>query len=96
MSVALTKDDMKTVQEALWDVRYKWDKIGLQLGLRHADIENIRASRGDNDDHFTAMLSRWLSRRDPVPTWMALIEALKSRPVDEEALAEDVAAKYIQ
>ena len=90
---ALIQDDMKTLQVALWDVRYKWDKLGRQLNLRHSDIESIRTNHGD---HFTAMLSQWLTRRNPVPTWKVLIEALKSRPVDEEALAENLATKYIQ
>ena len=48
------------------------------------------SNRGDIGDCFRAMLSQWLKRTLPRPTWNALAEALRSRSVGLSHLAEEI------
>ncbi len=92
----LSEVDLHEVHEALWKVRYNWFKIGIGLDLSYSDLENIQSESGlyrDNDARLTKMIEIWLKRRDPRPTWQALIDVLESDMLGEEWLAEDIKAK---
>ncbi len=90
-------DDFRTVRKALWDVRYKWWTIGVELGLRLADLENIRAKHGKELAACLAdMVALWLTPAEPVATWAVLVSALQDRTVGEEGVAEDIAMEYLR
>ena len=77
-------------------VRSKWDDLGLQLGILITDIDAVRREcRGNVEECFKKLLSMWLKRADPKPTWKALINALKSKIVGFESLAEKLECKQV-
>ena len=68
--------------------------IGLQLGLASTVLEGIEHQYARTEDMLRAMLKEWLKQVDPVPTWVALIRALKSKTVKEPSLAEKLVGEH--
>ncbi len=79
--------DFTEVKCAVFEARAKWSDIGLKLGIRKSDLDNIQGS--DNSSRLGEMLTIWLKRRHSMnPTWESLVEALKSDMVDQMDVAE--------
>ena len=83
----LTDADLRDVREKTWDARNKWFDIGIELGLRHADLTAIRRQHGDDPNAcFTEMLALWLNTKRA--SWADLIAALKHPVVGFGSLAD--------
>ena len=90
---SLSINDLNDVLKAIWDARAKWESIGLSLGILYADLEVIKQEAGPSiDARFRAMVEFWLTRKEPRPTWAALVDALKSPVVGLIALAHRIQA----
>ena len=68
----------------------KWEPIGLHLGLPASALDGIAASNLENC--LLGMLKLWLKRRNPPPSWRAMIEAVAF--VGEEQVASELRRKY--
>ena len=89
-------NDLKAIRTAIWDARSDWQDIGIELGLKVTDLEAIdETNRGNVDKCFSKMLTLWLKRANPPPTWSAMVEALKEPAVGFEDLAEEVESKFL-
>ena len=72
----------------------KWLDLGLQLGLKHDDLEAIKLEYlGNTDDCRRVMFSKWL-RATPEASRKQLIDALNSKAVDEVSKAREY-QKYV-
>ena len=61
------------------------------------DLDVIEENNPKNIDKcFSKMLTLWLRGVDPLPTWSALVAALKKPAVGLEALAEQVEDKFLR
>ena len=86
----LTSGDLKKVLDSLWEARTKWFHIGIQLDMKTSDLKVIKNDYDEAGLCFTEMLTDWLKRMNPPPTWEALVDALKSRTVGYEQLADTI------
>ena len=87
----LTSGDLKNVLDSLWKARTKWFHIGIQLDMEISHLNVIRNKYRDEADFcFTEMLTDWLKRMNPPPTWEALVDALQSQMVGYEQLAATI------
>ena len=89
----LTIYDLSKVQNthAVWEARAQWYNIGLGLALSAGSLDAIKLNnQGQCDPCLREMLSEWLKRRHPRPTWDALAEALRSPSVGYSHLAEEL------
>ncbi len=92
----LSVEDYKVVRKALWDVRGKWHDIGTELDLPIMELGNIRDQhKNDFKVCLGEMVTQWLKRLNPRPTWEALVEALEEPTVGEEATALSLSKKYL-
>ena len=81
-TAALGAQHLHSVQDRLWVVRMKWFVIGLALEIDPATLEVIKMDNPNNTNGaFQSMLLMWLRKRQPVPCWKALVEALRSPSV---------------
>ena len=94
-SSQLTVGDLKAVQDLVWPARSKWFYIGVQLGIDLGTLEAIKKDHHSSEECFTAMLTTWLRMNDPVPSWRALVNALKSKPVGIHMKIESEGIRYI-
>lgn len=86
----LSVKDLSTVEQSIKDVSTKWHELGLELDLERATLNKIKT---DNNNKtiatcFAAMLTVWLKRPTPRPTWSALIKALLSPRVNFPKVAQ--------
>ena len=86
----LTSGDLKKVLDSLWEARTEWFYIGIQLDMRTSDLKVIKKDHDEAGLCFTEMLTDWLKRMHPPPTWEALVDALKSQTVGYEQLADTI------
>ena len=84
-------DDLKDVKSALWDARAKWRNIGSCIGVDEGTLDTMK---GKDDDCLNDVLSHWLrgaynpkEKNSKPRTWRTLIEALRDKTVNEEAMA---------
>ena len=85
-------DDLKDVISALWDARAKWRDIGSCIGVDQGTLDTMK---GKDGDCLNGILSHWLrgvydpKKKNSKPrTWGTLIEALRDKIVNEEAMAD--------
>ena len=76
------------------NVQTKWEFLAIRL-IHQSDIDSIDAADQDIEHKCLRVFRRWLQNsRDPPPTWIKLINALKNRSVGEQALAQDLEEHY--
>ena len=86
----LSSNDLRKVQNSIWESRVRWYNLGLGLDISPDTLEAIDlANARKPDDCFRAMLTQWL-REHRRPTWSALAEALKSPSVGYSHLAQEI------
>ena len=92
----LRPSDLSEVRDALFDVRSKWENIGIEL-LNKNDTDAIKRQHSSLDpvDCLTEMLSLYLKRANPEPSWDKIIAALKIRAVGESQLAQELEQRYM-
>ena len=83
--------DLNDVKRALWDARAKWRNIGSCIGVDEGTLDTMK---GKDDDCLNDVLSHWLrgvynpkEKNSKPRTWHTLIEALRDKVVNEEAMA---------
>ena len=92
----LSIGDLVYVRDEIYNARTKWYDIGLHLRIPVDDLDAIRRDPTLMvGDPLCEVLKHWLKTAvEPKPTWSALIEALRSRTVREDALASELEKKY--
>ena len=89
----LSEKDFRNIKHALYDIRYKWRAIGLELGLTVGELKNLRRSDEDNLDD---VVEKWLKRCQLNPTWKTLVMALRQKTVDEGSVADAIEHLYLE
>ena len=80
-----------TLMNELYDVRAKWKQIGLGLFFPESDLDAIS---GTPQECLQKLLSKWLKRLEPLPTWDRLVAVLRSRVIGEEKKAQELEEKF--
>ena len=86
--------DLPFLQRELHQVSHKWYFLGVQLEISVGTLKRIELENRQITKCLLEMLTVWLQRTNPSPTWNALIEALESSPVDERPLAQQLRDKF--
>ena len=93
--LCLGKLTIKNARSMLYLARAKWKTIGIELDVDIGTLKVIeKRCNSDPDECLPEMLDHWLKQVDPPPSWEALAGALKSAPVGEDHLAEQIRQKY--
>ena len=87
-------DDLGTLVDELHDARTRWYYVGLKLKVPVDVLDAIESESDDQAERFLRVLKAALKRVEPLLTWRAVVEALRSRTVGMELLAETIEAKY--
>ena len=90
----LSPDGLITVLEELHEACTKWYYIGLTLKVPASTLDGIEAQSNDQKKCLLRVIQHWLKTVDPKPTWQALVDALRSRLVEEHPLASSIEEKY--
>ncbi|XP_064390037.1 uncharacterized protein LOC135337940 isoform X3 [Halichondria panicea] len=85
-------DDLKQIRSATFALKVHWFDLGVELDVTLAKLQEIKNDHHDTRGRFTALLIHWLERKTPLPTWSALLTAVRSPPVDHNDLADDIEA----
>ena len=86
--MSLSKEDLTKVRKFLLPVRLKWYDIGLELSIKDEELDEIEAKYyRDFKTCLREMLKIRLRCIDNPLTWKEVAKALKSKAIDEQALA---------
>ena len=84
----LTKEDLVKVRDFLYYVKLKWYDLGLELGVKEEDLDEIKSQCGGKSaDCLRDMIKKWLRFFPDKPTWEKLATALEAKAVNEKELA---------
>ena len=89
----LDEDDLGALYEALYPARNSYKSIGLLIGVKIGEIENIESNKADSGDRLLAVLSVRLNKAEPL-TWNEIDSALRSECVNKSRLADKLRQKY--
>ena len=85
--------DLKDVKSALWGARAKWRNLGSCIGVDEVTLDTLKGK--DPGESLNDVLSHWLrgvynpkEKNSKPRTWRTLIEALRDKVVNEEAMAD--------
>ena len=90
----LGEDDLGALYEALYPARNSYKSIGLLIGVKIGEIENIESNKADSGDRLLAVLSVRVKKAEPL-TWNDIYNALRSKCIDESKLAKEIWAKHL-
>ena len=90
----LGEDDLGALYEALYPARNSYKSIGLLIGVKIGEIENIESNKTDSGDRLLAVLSVRVKKAEAL-TWNGIYNALRSKCIDESKLAKEIWAKHL-
>ena len=83
------------VKSTLWDARAKWRNIGSCIGVDEGTLDTMKGK--DPGKSLSDVMSHWLrgvynpkEKNSKPRTWHTLIETLRDKTVNEEAIADKV------
>ena len=92
--VTLSKGSLWVVLNELLEIKEKWREFGLGLNLRSNQLEAIGSTSSHPLECLYKVVSEWLNRSDPLPTWDALVAVLRTQLVGEKELADTLHEKF--
>ncbi len=95
-SSVLTGDDILTICEKLRSASKDWFNLGLALGLKLFELENIQDRSTYNVCRLTMIVAKRLEITDPPMTWPYICECLRKPTVERNDVAEEIEDKYVR
>ena len=94
----LTVDNAHDVLEIMFGAREKWRRIGGVFHLSQSTLDNIESENKKNDDKLSNVIIQWLRKYGGTEkcTWAHVANALRSKTVAREDLAQEVFEQYPQ
>ena len=73
----------------------KWRVVGLQLGLKHGELDGIAANCSNDTSHcYSNVFEHWKNSKTHPYTWLTIVNVLQAPSVNEERLADEIKSKY--
>ena len=73
----------------------KWRVVGLQLGLKHGELDGIAANCSNDTSHcYSKVFEHWKNSKTCPYTWLTIVDVLQALSVNEERLADEIKSKY--
>ena len=90
----LDEDDLKLLYNTLYRIRKKYALLGMQIGLKKSEIDDIGAQKLDPSMSLLEVLSVRVKKAEAL-TWNDIYNALISQCIDESKLAKEIWAKHL-
>lgn len=88
------KPELRTLLKELLEVAYKWENIGVLLGIEPNILQSVKSAvRDEPTNCLREMLIIWVKQICPPPSWSAIVDVLED--LKEEKLAFDLRSKYL-
>ena len=84
----LTSKNFREARALLYPIREKWYYLGRELGVPAAELDIVKEEHSDPKKCLNEVIRLWLKSIDPLPTWKALADVLRSEAISEVAMAE--------
>ena len=92
--VAPVKPKLKELMRELKTKAANWEDIGVELEVDDGDRRQIKSDNpGDSKSCLRELLTKWLQRVDPQPSWKDIVETV-SEGLGDEDLASRIKSKY--
>ena len=90
----LTPDDTVDLLEELLPAQNKSYELGLKFKLPQSEVESIHSTYFKPRNRLLHTLIEFTNQAEPRPTWMVIVEALRSPAVNLPALARRVESAH--
>ena len=86
-SKPLAEEDITTLLDLLIEVTHKWELIATYLKLSSGAVAIIKTKVTEPENKLLEVVKRWLTRTNPAPTVMTLVDVLRKPIIGEEKVA---------
>ena len=93
----LRKKDQKRVSKEISAAASKWREIGLVLKIPQSSLDKVYKSRSSTtaEQKLSRIIKEWFQESPSSGvSWQTLVDALRSRAVNEEEVARELEVKY--
>ncbi len=95
-SIVLTGDDVLIICDSLNNASNDWFNLGLALGMKITDLEDIEDAYRHNQRRLLKMVGKRLQVTEPPMTWAYICECLRRPTVECNDVAEEIEDKYVK
>ncbi|XP_064407321.1 uncharacterized protein LOC135352082 isoform X2 [Halichondria panicea] len=95
-SIVLTGDDVLIICDSLNNASNDWFNLGLALGMKITDLEDIEDAYRHNQRRLMKMVGKRLQVTEPPMTWAYICECLRRPTVECNDVAEEIEDKYVR
>ena len=95
-SIVLTGDDVLIICDSLNNASNDWFNLGLALGMKITDLEDIEDAYRHNQRRLMKMVGKRLQVTEPPMTWPYICECLRRPTVERNDVAEEIEDKYVR
>ncbi|XP_064399904.1 uncharacterized protein LOC135346128 isoform X3 [Halichondria panicea] len=95
-SIVLTGDDVLIICDSLNNASNDWFNLGLALGMKITDLEDIEDAYRHNQRRLLKMVGKRLQVIEPPMTWAYICECLRRPTVECNDVAEEIEDKYVK
>ncbi|XP_064384730.1 uncharacterized protein LOC135333658 [Halichondria panicea] len=81
------------VKEVIKEIRSDWYSLAIELDIDYATRKSLEKDYRWVEPCFEAMLTHWVKRSSPPPSWFALVRALESPAIDRGDIATTIKTK---
>ena len=74
------------------DIAAEWYDVGTLLNIPDGTLSKIKHDGGKANSCLRMMLTEWLKRTDPLPTWSELADAVQSL---DSSIAEKIRTNFL-
>ena len=90
----LTMDNAVVIMDHLHPLANFSYQLGMALNLPKEVVEKIHAEHKKSLDRLQHIIEAFLSSRRPLPTWIAIIQALQTPGLNRSTLAEEIQRNF--
>ncbi len=89
-TVELIPANIQKLRNLINAAKSRWFDLGLELGIKHVDLEVIKQEHHKVVSRFREMLLMWLKMINPHPSWKDLLLALQQPSVGCSHLVQEM------
>ena len=90
----LTESNAGNIVEELTEAQNSAVLLGFMFGIKPSEVEAIQVMYHNPKERLYQIILAFLRQAEPPPTWRAIVNALRSKPVNLIALAKRVEAAH--
>ena len=67
------------------DIAFKWNIIGVCLGIKHAYLASLQSKQSSDIEKLAEVLQLWIDKIPKPVTWNTILQTIESPPIESKS-----------